>query len=655
MRCILWACLVSGCVLPTAAADSDPGRYFRIQVVDEQTGRGVPLVELRTVNNISFWTDSNGLVAFHEPGLMNQRVFFFVTSHGYEFPADGFGMRGRALEVRPGGSAVLKIKRINIAERIYRITGGGIYRDTVLLGEPAPIAEPVLNAKVFGQDSVLTVVYRGRLFWFWGDTGWPAYPLGNFHMSGATSRLPRDGGLDPERGVNLEYFADEKGFSKPMAPLPGEGPTWCDSFVVLPDASGRQRLYGQYAKIRPDGSMATYERGMIVYNDEKAKFEKVVEFPLDAPVYPGRHVIRDPADAAYLYCISPYPLTRVRATVSDLLDLSSYEGYTCLVQGSRIEDARIDRDADGRVRYGWKKNTPPIGPKEQAQLIKDGRLAPHEGAWHLQDPDTGKSVMAASGTIAWNPYRNRWIMITGEIYGTSVLGEVWYAEADSMLGPWVYARKVVTHDRYSFYHPKHHVEFDKEGGRVIFFEGTYTELFSGAPSKTPRYDYNQIMYKLDLADRRLALPAPMMAPREAGGLPEFVPAAPAVGPPAARDEIGFFAMDRAGPGTIPVYAREVRGGRRLVAGREGDASGETREPVFFALPADLAEPPATTAVLYESVTSDGGATYSVDPPATAQGAKRPGSPICRVWRNPMRPAPASKPSDKNGAEAASPK
>jgi len=33
---------------------------FRIQVVDDQTGRGVPLVELATVNQIRSYTDSNG-------------------------------------------------------------------------------------------------------------------------------------------------------------------------------------------------------------------------------------------------------------------------------------------------------------------------------------------------------------------------------------------------------------------------------------------------------------------------------------------------------------------------------------------------------------------------------------------------------------------
>src|SRR5438046_2801651 len=84
---------------------------FSIEVVDEPTGRGVPLVELTTTSAVRYVTDSAGLVAFNEPGLMKQRVFFHVKSHGYEFAADGFGMRGVALDITPGGSARLKIKR----------------------------------------------------------------------------------------------------------------------------------------------------------------------------------------------------------------------------------------------------------------------------------------------------------------------------------------------------------------------------------------------------------------------------------------------------------------------------------------------------------------------------------------------------------------
>ena len=231
---------------------------FRIHVVEEGTGRGVPLVELRTVNQIRYVTDSNGIVAFDEPGLFDRKVFFTITSHGYEVDKDGFGFRGKALDVTRGGSANIVIRRVNIARRLYRVTGGGIYRDSVLTRDPIPIREPLLNGKVFGQDSVVNAVYQGKIHWFWGDTNRPDYPLGNFHVPGATSELPGQGGLEAEIGVNLSYFLDDQGFARPIAPMPGEGPTWISGLIVLKDRDGRERMFASYAKIRK--MLEVYER-----------------------------------------------------------------------------------------------------------------------------------------------------------------------------------------------------------------------------------------------------------------------------------------------------------------------------------------------------------------------------------------------------------
>src|SRR5258708_3368021 len=103
---ILWfvAMMLERSLVTGAALSSD---YFAIKVVDDETGRGVPLVELRTTNDIRYYTDSNGLIAFDEPGLMNQTVFFHVKSHGYEFPKDGFGNRGKALKAVSGKTEII--------------------------------------------------------------------------------------------------------------------------------------------------------------------------------------------------------------------------------------------------------------------------------------------------------------------------------------------------------------------------------------------------------------------------------------------------------------------------------------------------------------------------------------------------------------------
>ena len=60
----------------------------------------------------------------------------------------------------------------------------------MLTGDTVPIREPRLNGQVFGQDSVVNAVFQGKIYWFWGDTNRPDYPLGNFHVPGAISNPP---------------------------------------------------------------------------------------------------------------------------------------------------------------------------------------------------------------------------------------------------------------------------------------------------------------------------------------------------------------------------------------------------------------------------------------------------------------------------------
>jgi hypothetical protein len=60
------------------------------------------------------------------------------------------------------------------------------------------------------------------------------------------------------------------------------------------------------------------------------------------------------------------------------------------------------------------------------------------------------------------------------------------------------AVEVLTHNRQTFYNVCHHSFHDRDGGRVIHFEGTYTNDFSGNPAKTPRYNYHQVLYRLNL-------------------------------------------------------------------------------------------------------------------------------------------------------------
>ncbi len=533
-------------------AELPPSALFAIRVVDAETGRGVPLVELETVNHLRFYTDSNGTVAFREPGLMGRQIFFHVRSHGYEYPKDSFGYRGVRLKTTPGTEAVLKLKRLNIAERLYRVTGAGIYRDNRLLGRSAPIEQPLLNGMVFGSDSVVTAVYRGKLHWFWGDTNRPSYPLGNFHVPFATSLLPGQGGLDPGLGVNLTYAVGKNGFAKEAAKMPGKGPTWIDGLVVLPDKNQRPRLLAQYVKIK--SPLTVYERGVVQFNDERQQFGHRATFSKAVPLYPHGHpFLHRAADGQeYVYFAGGMPLVRVRASLASYLDPSQYETYTFLPAGSGSD---VQRNPDGSLKFEWRGGQPKLDLKQVNKLIAEKRIRAGESPVHLIDIETGKPVLTQHGSVYWNDHRQRWVMIISQSFGSSMLGEIWFAEASRPEGPWVYARKIVTHNDYSFYNPKQHPYFAKDGGRTLFFEATYTSTFSGNKHPTPLYDYNQIMYRLELDDPRLNLPVPVYErPGDAGSTWSTV----RHGNAAPR----FFALPKPAEGTIPIGWDEKTG--RLV-------------------------------------------------------------------------------------------
>lgn len=484
-----------------------PPQYVEIICVDQETNRGIPLVELTTVNDVRLITDNAGRIAFHEPGMIGQTVFFHVRSHGYEFPADGFGYRGTRLSLVPGTSVTLRLKRLNVAERLYRITGEGLYRDSVLLNRQTPLKEPLGTGKVVGQDSAFAVPYQGKLFWFWGDTSRLSYPLGHFWMAGATSESPESGGLDPAQGVDLDYFVDDEGFSKPMCRLGvKQGLIWADGFTTVVDDNDQRRLVCHYAHMQSIEKMLAH--GLAIYDDEREEFQRLAEFEMPHlwrwP--PQAHPIHQQVDGTeYLLSGEVYPTVRVPARLRDLTDLASYEAWTCLKPGSTRDAPIPDRTSDGKLRWQWRKDALPVDHAMEAILVASGLIRSDETRGRPVDVDTGETIRLHRGSVSWNQHRSCWIMIACQQGGTSNLGEIWYAEAPDPTGPWQRAKKVMTHDQYSFYNPVQHPFFDQRGGRFIYFEGTYTNTFSGNGVATPRYNYNQVMYRLDLNDPRLSL------------------------------------------------------------------------------------------------------------------------------------------------------
>jgi hypothetical protein len=460
--------------------------YFGIRVVDEDTKRGVPLIELRTVNDVSFYTDSAGWIAFHEPGLMEREVYFAVAGPGYEHAKDGFGFRGVRLTPKAGATAVVKVKRTNIAERMYRLTGQGIYRDSAFLGKETPVAN--LNAGVLGQDSVQVTPYKDGLFWLWGDTNLAHYPLGNYQTTAATSPAAGKPGCRGDTGIAFRYFTDPDHADRPrkMAPTKEPGAVWLFGLLTVPK-DGKETLLAHYSRHKSLTEVA--EHGLVRFDDEAGVFQKVKTLEAENTWrYPRGNALRGKDD--YFYFAAPFLHTRVKATWDALLDPAQYEALV-------LDPEKGD--------YAWRRDAAPTTQVDEARLIRAGKLPSPKARYAVTDV-TGAPVSIHGASIAWNEYRKKWLLLgvqTGGKGSPSLLGEVWYAEADSPTGPWSKAIKVASHPRYTFYNPRHHAFLDEDGGRVIYFEGTYTHTFSGNPTPTPRYDYNQLLYRLDLSDARL--------------------------------------------------------------------------------------------------------------------------------------------------------
>ena len=457
--------------------------WFGIHVVDDQTGRGIPLIELRTVNDVRSVTDSAGWIAFLEPGLMDREVWFYLSlSPGYEKEKDGFGYTGARLKTTPGTSTTVKLKRTNIAERIGRTTGQGIFRDSELLGLPTPL--PSLgNAGAMGSDSVQAVPYQGKVFWLWGDTNVPHYPLGNFQTNAALTPLA----LKPEQGIAFEYFTDTTRPDKiaHMLPMKEPGAVWLFGLLTAKDEQGKEALLSHWSRHKALDNIE--EHGLARFNDAEKHFEVIKKLDsADTWRFPRGHAVRG---GDWFYFSDSFLCTRVKANYADIINPASYEAL------------RYESGA-----WHWQRENPPTTQNEETKLLLQKQMPAADARYRLKDAATNKLIRLHGSSVQWNEHRQRWVLIgvqSGDKEDPSPLGEVWYAESKQPDGPWKAAVKVASHPRYTYYNPIHHSFLDAEGGRIIYFEGTYSLEFSGNPLAPARYDYNQLMYRLDLDDPRL--------------------------------------------------------------------------------------------------------------------------------------------------------
>lgn len=469
---------VIGLVLAMLACSRvDGAEPFRITVREKGSGWPVPLIELRTTDHVRWVTDNAGVVAFDLPEAMGHETWLTVSGHGYEIAADGLGSRGVRVKPVAGGATVIEVERKNVAYRVGRLTGAGLFGESEKCD---PTLQHGIDLGIVGCDSIQNAVHRGRLYWFWGDTTLRKYPLGIFHATGATTALPPQGKLIPPLRMPLEYFVDDEHQPKAVAKMPGDGPTWLTGVVSINDRQGTPRLVASYMKVKPP--LTIYQWGLAVWNESSQVFEplRIVwtqseDTPKAPPIAEG-HAVRwtDDQGKAWILFGNPFPRLRCPDSFEAWQEPSNWEPlqFPSVITRAATTDAPKSNNLDSN---GAASHVP--GSTEAPK----NEVVPH------------------SGSLAWNPYRKKWIAVFMEHFGKpSGFGEVWYVEGTGPLGPWGRAVKIVSHDNYSFYNPKLHPEFSADGSTDLYFEGTYAAMFAQRAEPTPRYDYNQILYRLDL-------------------------------------------------------------------------------------------------------------------------------------------------------------
>lgn len=585
-------------------------RCFSIRVVDQDSRRPVPLTFLRNESE-QLVTDSQGMIAYCDARkLTGESVLFNVSSHGYQYPPGVIELFPRA-----GETAGIELTRLNIAERLYRTTGQGIHRESQLLDLSTPAGRSDLNGLVMAQDAVSAAVHRGQLYWIWGNTDRPSYPLGNFGTSGATSPLPRDATLPLQSGVELRYFVNTEGFSRPMVDdlSPASLPTWLSSLASVRDRAGEEQLFAVYTKPNPDLSVAA--RGLVRLDERANKFVNTgLMFGLGADeITPDGQPMLVHHEQSYLYYGTP---VRVPARAEALVDTQQYQAWSALAANG---SDKLEYLPDGTLAYGWKQ----AARKTTRARLQAANVPIHQSLEaHLKDATSLGSIQSTgAGAQAFSRYRQRFVRIFQQLAGiSSFLGEVWYAEGDTPMGPWVYARKIISHDKYTFYSPWLHPYFEQAAGRYLMFEGSYTSALAGNDvTPTPRYDRNQIMYGLALDDARLMLPVAVYQ-LESGELAQKQ-ALTRTTPPLAPL---FFAPDRAAPGTQAVFwSGAACGPRQLMISSE-----PTTEPLFYAVPASSDARAEQLIPLYDHADELGAHHYQLE----AVGAE----PFAYVWPSPIK-------------------
>lgn len=408
-----------------------------------------------------------------------------------------------------------------------------------------------------GQDSLLAVVYKGKAYWFFGDTECPAGPrntdcqhYGKFTV-GATSCVP---GVDAGCTIppTLHYFTSEDsrapggmaddgrpdeallqswnpdGFVHPKAMIAGpvneryDFNTWVGTTAVIREGD-EERMYTSYTQPQAGGAS-----GLARWDDDAEVF-----VPVGNPQpEPGIQWVmkQRPEDGNFIYWANPFVESRFPATFEGIENSSEVENFSPCSPDPNVGCTQPMNSSS----WGWKKGVPALGPNDERELIKKGLLSAADARMQVFDSRTSKPIdgFLARGSVAWNSHRQKYILLADQQAEMAIgagtgsrYGEIWYCEAPAMTGPWGACTKVVSHKKTgtSCYNPLQLTFMDEHDGQVVYIACTFTSMWSaeapGTPTTAdsfgcqfdeyggvdcavavPRYEYNNLVYRLDLGN-----------------------------------------------------------------------------------------------------------------------------------------------------------
>jgi len=197
----------------------------------------------------------------------------------------------------------------------------------------------------------------------------------------------------------------------------------------------------------------------------------------------------------YVYFTSSYPLYRCRATAASIIDLpSSYEGWTCLENGTTAADGKVVRDGTGNLLWTWRPQTPALSEADEKSLRQRGIFNASEGWVSLIDAATGKSVGLRRGSTHWNAHLGRYLILS-----SAAAGEIYMSvsETSSIVGPYHVGTLVAAHNSTgsgldslgsdtglatNCYNPTQHPflssTVESPGDEIIYFSCTFTTSFA---------------------------------------------------------------------------------------------------------------------------------------------------------------------------------